>query len=130
MKEGCPINTATGTSSVVLARPRQTGDQTDLHPDRTVLIGDTPQDVIAGRHGGVRAIATASGKSSARRTVPGGDVQDLVVGRPLLRLRPHDAASCWRRVRAKDAAASSSSRLADIGNVLAGIVAFGASDIR
>ncbi|MBT2230420.1 haloacid dehalogenase-like hydrolase [Nonomuraea sp. NEAU-A123] len=32
--------------------------------DLTVLIGDTPQDVIAGRDGGARAIAIASGKSS------------------------------------------------------------------
>ncbi|MEU7739092.1 HAD hydrolase-like protein [Nonomuraea sp. NPDC049158] len=33
-------------------------------PDLTVLIGDTPQDVIAGRDGGARVITIASGKSS------------------------------------------------------------------
>jgi phosphoglycolate phosphatase-like HAD superfamily hydrolase len=34
-------------------------------PATTVLIGDTPQDVIAGRDGGAHVIGIASGKSSA-----------------------------------------------------------------
>uniref|UniRef100_UPI003F495AF1 HAD family hydrolase n=1 Tax=Nonomuraea sp. CA-252377 TaxID=3240003 RepID=UPI003F495AF1 len=34
-------------------------------PDTTVLIGDTPQDVIAGKEGGAHVIGVASGKSSA-----------------------------------------------------------------
>lgn len=33
-------------------------------PETTVLIGDTPQDVIAGRDGGAHVIAVASGKST------------------------------------------------------------------
>ncbi|MEV1240255.1 HAD family hydrolase [Nonomuraea sp. NPDC049750] len=44
-------------------------------PDLTVLIGDTPQDVIAGRDGGARVIAIASGESStADLKAAGADV--------------------------------------------------------
>ena len=41
-------------------------------PDLTVLIGDTPQDVMAGRDGGAHVIAIASGKSSTIELKAGG----------------------------------------------------------
>ena len=50
---------------VPVARDRARGKNgLTYSPDLTVLIGDTPQDVIAGRDGGARVIAIASGKSS------------------------------------------------------------------
>ncbi|MBN6051503.1 HAD hydrolase-like protein, partial [Nonomuraea sp. RK-328] len=51
---------------VAVARERARREDGAVYtPDTTVLIGDTPQDVIAGKDGGARVIAIASGKSSA-----------------------------------------------------------------
>lgn len=51
---------------VAVARERARRRHGAVHtPETTVLIGDTPQDVIAGKDGGARVIAIASGRSSA-----------------------------------------------------------------
>ncbi|MFF1908556.1 HAD family hydrolase [Kitasatospora sp. NPDC058218] len=67
--------------------------------DNTLLIGDTPQDVLAGRIGGSRVIAVASGASS------GAVLREAGADRVLADLR--DTAAVIRAVQALSSAARS-----------------------
>lgn len=60
------LRTVAGRVRLVVIAQERAGQALGQTFDRasTVLIGDTPQDVEAGREGGAHVIAVASGKSS------------------------------------------------------------------
>lgn len=60
---------------IALDRAREAGHE--LHPDRVVVIGDTPLDVECARAGGVRALGVATGSHSAAELRDAGAYEAL-----------------------------------------------------
>lgn len=77
------------TELVRMAMRRAGEGRTDVAAADVLLIGDTPADVAAGRHNGVRVLAVASGRSSEQELRAAGATavaQDLTDRRTLMDL--------------------------------------------